>query len=334
MLDRRAFLGLLAGVAAPASGLAQPAAPRIALVVPFVPAEDLAGPEPGSGPVRHFLHTLRELGYVEGRNIVIERHTLGTQIERAPALFAELVRRDVRVLVVGTNALVRDAQRVTSTVPIVMLAADPVDDGLVANLSRPGANVTGVDTLPSAAFSQKWLQLLKEVAPRVTRVAALTGPRARNPRLVERQMRELEAGAREQGLHLLWAEIPTVHTLDERLAALLPQRPDALLVVNSATLFTARHEIIAFATQHRLPSVGPFESFAQDGALMSYGSDVEESWGRMAGYVDRILKGAKPGTLPVQQPNKYTLVVNGKTAKALGLTVPPSLLLRASRVIE
>ena len=334
MLARRSFLGLIAVAAVPAIGFAQPRPPRIALVVPFVRPEDLSGAEPASRPVRRFLHTLRELGHVEGRNIVIERHTLGTQIERAPALFAELLRRGVRVLVVGTNALVRDAQHATSTVPIVMLAADPVDDGLVSSLSQPGGNITGVDTLPSAEFSQKWLQLLKEAAPRVTRVAALTGPRARNPRLVDRQMRELELGARAQGLRLLWAEIPSVQTVEERLAALLPQRPEALLVVNSATLFTARREIIGFATQHRLPSVGPFEIFADEGGLMSYGSDVDESWGRMAAYVDRILKGAKPASLPVQQPNKYELIVNLKTAKALGLTIPPSLLLRASRVID
>ena len=334
MLARRTFLGLIAGGAAPAIGLAQPAPPRIALVLPQALPQDIAGPQPVARPVRYFLQALHDLGYDDGRNIVIERHTLEAQPARAAGLLAELIGRKIRVLVVSTNALVREAQRATTTVPVVMLAADPVEDGLVASLSRPGGNVTGVDGLPSAAFSQKWLQLLKEAAPAVTRVAALTGPRTPNPKLVERQMSELEQAARPLRLRLLWAEIPSGDTVVARLASLLPQRPEALLAVNSATLIIARRDIIAFAAQHRLPSVGPVAVFAEDGALLSFGSDSKETWRRVAGYVDRILKGARPADLPVQQPTNYELIVNLKTARALGLTMPETLLLRASRVIE
>ena len=333
VLDRRTFLGL-AAVAAPAIGLAQPSPPRIALVLPQVAREDIVGAQPAARPVRVFLQALSDLGYVEGRSIVVERHTLEGHTERAPTLFAELIGRRIQLLVVSTNALASAARHATATIPIVMLAADPVEDGLVASLSHPGGNVTGVDWLPSAAFSQKWLQLLKEAAPTVARVAALTGPRAPNPKLVARQMRELEEAARMFRLALVWAEIPRVEAMAERLATLLPQRPDALLAVNSATLTMGRRQLIAFATQHRLPSVGPLEVFAQDGALMSYGGDPEESWARLADYAVRILRGARPGDLPIQQPTRFELVLNLKTARALGLRMPESLLLRATRTIE
>jgi len=334
-IARRALLGLITGtVAAPAAVLGQPAPPRIALVVPTLPHADVVGPEPQARPVRYFLQSLADLGWVDGRTIVIERHTLEGHTERAPELFAELIRRKVQLLVVVSNGLVATARRATAIVPIVMLAADPVGDGLVASLARPGGNVTGTDTLPSPEFSQKWLELLKDAAPKASRVAVLTGPRAPNPKLVERQMAEVERAASSLRLQLRWLEIPSVELAAERLATLTAQRPDALLAINSATLAIARSKIIAFAAQHRLPTVGAFGTFAEDGGLLAYGNDTRDTWRRMASYVDRILKGARPADLPVEQPTRLELIVNLKTANTLGLTLPQSLLLRADRVIQ
>jgi putative ABC transport system substrate-binding protein len=194
--------------------------------------------------------------------------------------------------------------------------------------------VTGIET-SSPELWQKWLEILKEGAPRVSRVGVLTGPHAPNPDLVERQGRELERAAQILRLRLVWAEIKDAkQQLSEALAVLARQNPEGLVTVNSATLIAARRQILEFALQHRLPTMSASRQFVDEGGLMSYARDSQDMWRRIATYVDKILKGAKPADLPVERPTKFELVINLKTAKALGLTIPPSLLLRADQVIE
>jgi ABC-type uncharacterized transport system substrate-binding protein len=229
--------------------------------------------------------------------------------------------------------MVRAARRATATVPIVMVATDVVEDGLVASLARPGANVTGIETSAPELW-QKWLEILKEAAPRVSRVGVLTGPHAPNPDLIRRQGRELERAAHILRLRLLWTEIKDARQLSEPLAMLARQHPEGLVGVNSATLIAARRQILEFAVQHRLPTMSASRQFVDDGGLMSYAYDSQDMWRRIASYVDKILKGAKPADLPVELPTKFELVINLKTAKALGLAIPRSLLLRADQVIE
>ncbi len=275
--------------------------------------------------------SLRDLGYMEGRNIVLEiRETKGIS-GRVDDLASELVRLKVDVIVAFNPAAVFGARRATATIPIVMVnTPDPVDLGLVASLARPGGNITGVTSL-SVDLSIKQLDLLKEAVPRASRIAVLWNPD--NP-WHPFAVKGLQAGGRTLGLHLQMLEVRSASEFDRVFHAMTAERTQALLVLADPMTFANRRQLAGLATKHRLPMMGSLPAYADEGALMSYWANSADLYRRVASYVDRILKGARPGDLPIEQPTKYELVVNLKTAKAIGITMPRSLLLRADRVIE
>jgi putative ABC transport system substrate-binding protein len=271
----------------------------------------------------------RELGYVEGQNILIEGRYYGDRSERLPALAAELVRLKVDVIVAGAPPAPEAAQRATATIPIVMANhPDPVGSGLVASLARPGGNVTGLSSLTPELVGKR-LQLLKEAVPGISRVAVLSNPTIPTVRL---DLRAAEVAARslKVQLQVLEARAPS----DFASAAMTKDRAGALIVLGGPMFFGHRTRIVELAAQSRLPAMYGQKEYAEAGGLMAYGVNTRESFGRAATYVDKIPKGAKPGDLPIEQPTKFDFVVNLKTAKALGLTIPPSLLLRADEVIR
>ena len=285
--------------------------------------------DPTSDPnIRAFREGLRELGWIEAQNLSIEYRYAEGRLERLPELSAELVRAHPTVMfVIGTDiapALVA----ATTTIPIVMLVSgDPVKGKLVSSLRRPGGNVTGF-TLLASDLAAKRLQLLKEAASRITRPAVIW-----NPEHADDELHETETAARALGLRVRSVEVPNLGQLDAALETIPGSGVDSLIAVSSRTTVRGRKSIIAFAARHRLPLVGGWGLWADDGALMSYGPDPNVLARRAAGYVDRVLRGARVGELPVEQPTKFDLVVNLGTARSLGLAVPPSLLAQADRVI-
>jgi putative ABC transport system substrate-binding protein len=290
---------------------------------------------PGSGPnafVEAFREELRSLGYIEGRNLSIEYRYAAGKEERVPELAAELVRLKVDVIVTPATPTIAAAMRSTSTIPIVMIApTDAVGSGLVASLARPGGNVTGMTYL-STDLAGKRLQLLREVLPKATRVAvlALKGGGSATELFLEK----LRAAARQMGVTLIVRMENEAAALGDAFAAMRRERAQALIV--ELTPFTGenRKRIVELAAQHRLPTLIETSGFVREGGLMSYGPSLLEMFRRSAHYVDRIFKGAKPADLPVEQPTKFELVINMKTAKALGVTIPQSLLARADEVIR
>jgi len=284
-----------------------------------------------SSPTDAFRQGLRELGYVEGQNLVVEYRWVDGDIARLPALAAELVRLRVDVLVATTNPAVLAARQATSTIPIVFAASsDPVGTGLVASLAHPGGNVTGL-SLVTPELSGKRLQLLRETLPQLARVALLWD--AGNVGMADR-VKETEAAARQLGvaLHVEW--VRDLAGLDRAFATLAQARPDAFLTTVEPFTGDHRQRIVAFAAQQRLPAMYEERDFVDAGGLMAYGPNLAANYRRAATYVDKILKGAKPADLPVEQPTKFELVINLKTAKALGLTIPQSVLIRADEVIR
>jgi putative tryptophan/tyrosine transport system substrate-binding protein len=285
----------------------------------------------GSPDTSGDLDALREWGYVEGKNLIVEPRFAEDRLDRLPGLAAELVSLKVDVIwTVGTLAPLA-AKRATSTIPIVMIAAgDPVGSGLVASLARPGGNVTGT-SLMAPDLGGKRLQLLKELVPKLSRVAVLWN--AANPysALVFKQT----AGAAQTlGVELQSLEIREPPDLDAALKAATGQHVDALITVEDPLTDDLRKNIAEFAADHRFPTISGLRLFADSGFLMTYGADIADIIRRSAVYVDKILKGAKPSDLPVEQPTKFELVINLKTAKSLGLTIPSLLLARADEVIE
>jgi putative ABC transport system substrate-binding protein len=276
---------------------------------------------------------LRELGYIEGQNIAIEyRYAEGKQ-DRYPEIAAELVRLKVDIIVAtGGNVLVRAAKNATKTIPIVMAGAglDPVEAGLVESLARPGGNVTGTTNL-SIELGGKRLELLKEAVPKVARIAVLYDPVT--PGGVRELKEVLPAAARALGLTVRSWEVRDADGF-EKVFALSKQRPDGLYVTSGPLMNANGKRIAGWALKSRLPSVYSRRESVEAGGLMSYGADAAASYRRVAYYVDRILKGAKPADLPVEQPTKFELVINLKTAKQIGLTIPQSLLYRADKVIK
>jgi putative ABC transport system substrate-binding protein len=275
---------------------------------------------------------LRELGYVVGENLIIEGRFYGDRVEQLPALAADLVRLRVDVIVAGATPAPETAKRATSTIPIVMAShPDPVGSGLVASLARPGGNVTGLSTLTSE-LQGKRLQLLREIIPRLSRVAVLSNPTVPNQKA---DLRELEASARSLHMQLQVIEARASSDLDDAFSAATRERAGALIVLSGSLIFFAeRARLAELAAKSRLPTVYGWREAATVGGLMTYGHNVSHTFRRAALFVDKILKGANPADLPVEQPTKFELVINLKTAKALGLTIPPSLLLRADHVIE
>jgi putative tryptophan/tyrosine transport system substrate-binding protein len=282
--------------------------------------------------VEPFLQGLRDLGYIEGHNLVIEQRYAEGQVERLPALAAELVQLPVEVLVARGDAAIRAAQHATTTIPIVMaLSFEAVAQGFVASLARPGGNTTGLSFL-GAALPQKQLELFKEALPQISRVAVLGNPAVPGHAL---RLHNLTVAGQALGLSLHVLELRRAEELDPAFAALSREGADALFVLSDPLLLNdLRGRIAALAAQHRLPAMYGWKMYVEAGGLMSYGPRLPDLNQRAAYYVDRLLKGTKPGDLPVEQPTQFELVINLKTAQALGLTIPPTLLFQADEVIK
>jgi putative ABC transport system substrate-binding protein len=274
---------------------------------------------------------MQELAYVEGRNILVEGRWYGERTDRLPALAAELVRLNVDVIVAGAPPAPEAAQRATSTIPIVMaIHPDPVGSGLAVSLAKPGKNVTGLSTLAPELVGKR-LQLLREAVPGIVRVAVLRNSTVTTQAL---ELREAEIAARslKVQLQVLGAGAPS--DFAGAFSAMTKARVGGVIILTSSMFYAERRRLAELAAQNRIPAIyGPRE-FAEADGFMAYGIDIRESFRRAATYVDKILKGAMPADLPVEQPTKFELVINLKTAKALGLTIPPSVLVRADEIIE
>jgi putative ABC transport system substrate-binding protein len=316
----------LGTLAAPLTAAAQQAtkAPRIGVL-------HVGAPTAVSHFVEAFKQGLREHGYVEGQNIVVERRFGEARAERISEVAAELVRLKLNVIVTSTDLGVAAVKQQTQTIPIVMAnSTDPVGTGFVTSLARPGGNVTGLTNI-SPELSAKRLELLKEAVPGLSRVAIMWNPDVRGGVL---DYKETEGAARSLRLQLQSVEVSRADDFDRAFSALSTGRAEALIVISGPLAFTNRGQIASFAQKNRLPSMYGLRDFADAGGLMAYGPNSVDLWRRAAAYVDKILKGAKPGELPVEQPTKFELVINLKTAKTLGLTIPQPLLRRADHVIR
>ncbi len=285
-------------------------------------------PAASDGTTR-ILAALRELGYVEGQNLVSDRRYAEGKIERLPSLARDLVQRRPDAIVAVASAAIRATKDATTTIPIVMWGNfDPVAEGFVASLARPEGNVTGVLIAAEGTLAAKRLELLKDAIPQATRIAAFF-----HESVPQAQVRETKRAAASLGVTL----VPVVvrgGDYERAFASMRDKRPDALFVAGSTFFVRDRKRIIELAAKHRLPAIYEWPEQAEEGGLMAYGSSLPEGYRRLAAYVDRIFKGAKPGDLPVEQPTKYDLVINLKTAKALGLTIPQPILARADKVIR
>ncbi len=329
-MERRTFLTVIAGglLAAPVAAEAQPAGKvyRVGYLA--------AGSRSDSQSQRSldaFRQGLRELGYVEGQSIAIEYRWAEWKYERLPDLAAELVRLKVDVIVTGIVPAIQAAKQATRTIPIVMaVVVDPVATGLVASLARPGGNITGLSMIAPELVG-KQLELLREVVPKVSRVAILWNPA--NPGNAP-QLQEAEVAARRLGVWPRPLEAQGPNEIDSAFAAMTRERAGALLVLVDSMLLSQRERIADLAAKSRLPAVYGLRAHAEVGGLMAYAANALDMYRRAAIFVDKILKGAKPADLPVEQPTKFELVINLKTAKALGLKIPQSLLLRADEVIQ
>ena len=322
---------LIAAILLAVAVIAHAQQPKKVARIGYLSNGDPATESTGSEAIRL---ALRELGYVEGQNIATEyRYTEGKR-DRLPDLLAELVRLKVDVIVVaGGVPTVRAAKNATKTIPIVMTGGgiDPVEAGLVESLARPGGNVTGITNLPKE-LGGKRLELLKEAVPKLARVAVLYDPAGLSP--VHEVKEVLPAAARALGLTLQPWEVRAVDDFDRVFAAMGKQRPDGLYVTGGPLMAANRKRIADFALKTRLPSMYRSREAVDAGGLMSYGADEADSYRRVAYFVDRILKGAKPADLPVEQPKKFELIINLKAAKQIGLTIPPNVLARADIVIK
>ena len=279
----------------------------------------------------YFQRGMQELGYIEGKNVVIEQRYAAGQFERIPELSAELIRLKVDVLVVYGETAILAAKNATSTIPIVMTVhPDPVGDGIVASLARPGGNVTGLSDLHTV-LATKRLEILKEVVPSASRIAVFF--HAANPTLL-RQLKDIQDIAPAFRVTVLSVPVTGPDDFDRAFTMMRKERAAGLMVLGSPLIGVHRRQILDLAAKSRLPAIYTVRESPDAGGLMSYGTNFHELWRRAATYVDKILKGAKPADLPVEQPTKFDLVINLKTAKALGLTIPHSLLGRADQVIE
>ena len=331
-MDRREFIGTLAGglLAAPLAAEAQQAdkMARIGYL-----AFNLAAGDPRIREA--FLQGLRDLGYVEGRNLLIEYRDAAGKTERFPALAAELVALKVDVIVAAPGTLgALAAKQATTTLPIVFPGiGDPVADGLVASFARPGGNLTGLSVV-STEITVKLLELLKQAVPGVSRVALLLKPDAVSERTMQGLRKEADAAAQVLGVQLQVIEARGPEDFDRAFSDMSEARAGALVVVVTPVFINARQRLVDLAAKNRLPTAFSFRDFVDAGGLMSYGPSLPDMFRRAATYVDKILRGAKPADLPVEQPTKYELVINLKTAKALGLAIPHAMLMRADEVIE
>jgi putative ABC transport system substrate-binding protein len=323
MMHRRAFLTTaFTLLAAPRAAGAQPAGKMYRITI-------LAN-EPSSA-IDGLRHGLRELGYQEGRDVSFDHAWAGTRSELFPALAADVVRRKPDFIVTWGTPAALAAKRATTTIPIVMGAiGDPLSVGVVTSLARPGGNITGLSSL-AVDLEAKRLELLKQLVPGISRMAVLWNPA--NPALVV-SSQTATAAAQRLGVKLSFVSVTDAPTLEGVLDRVSRENPDSLLVMADPVLIAQGGQIAAFALKRRLPAVYPFPEHAHAGGLLIYATSYYDLFRRAATYVDRIAKGAKAGDLPIEQPTKFELIINLKTAKALGLTIPPSLLLRADHVIE
>jgi putative ABC transport system substrate-binding protein len=282
-----------------------------------------------------FRRGLRELGYVEGQNIVIEYRSTQGKAERLPDLFAELTRLKVDlILVLGGTPMARAAKHANVTIPVIAPAmGDPVDDGVVASLAHPGGNITG-STFLGPALVPKRIELLKGAVPGMSRVAALWHPGAYGDRTMTEMLKETEAASQKLGVQLQLLEARSANDFDRAFSAMTRERARALVVLPSPMFYGEHKRIVELALKSRLPAIFAFREAADAGGLMSYGANLSDLFRRGAIQADKILRGAKPADLPVEQPTKFELVINVKTAKRLGLTIPKSLLLQADQVLE
>jgi putative ABC transport system substrate-binding protein len=326
-LNRREIVTLLGGAAIwPMAATAQQLrkTPRIGVLLAGTPASF-------STRAKAFLEGLRDHGYVEGRTIAIEWRWAQDKAERLPELAAELVGLNVDAIVTGGTPAAKALKSATRTIPIVMaIIGDPVAAGLVDSIARPGGNATGF-SIVAPDLSGKRLQLLKEIIPGISSVAVMSN--VANPQS-QIELNEMQIGARTLGLRLQSIQISAEASLENAFERGTSARVQALIVLTDAVLYSQRGRIVALAAANRLPAMYFFREFVQEGGLMSYAPSDTDLFRRAATYVDKVLKGTNPGDLPVEQPTKFELVINLKTAKALGLDVPPTLLARADEVIE
>ena len=290
-----------------------------------------SSPSANAARVEAFRQGLRELGYVGGKNIVIEYRYAEGKLDRLPAIAAELVRLKVDVIVAAGPLPTRYAKQATASIPIVMAYDDdPVGSGFVASLARPGGNITGLATL-APEISGKQLELLKEIVPKLSRVGVLGDViRPGTPQA----LREINVAADAFGVQLQYLEVRGLKDIETAFRAASKERADAVLVLGSPVLTPRRKQVADLAVKSRLPAIYRNLEFVEDGGLMAYGVNLNDQYRRAATYVDKILKGAKPADLPVEQPTKFEFIINLKAAKQIGLTIPPNVLARADRVIK
>ncbi len=275
---------------------------------------------------------LRELGYVEGRNVVFERRFADGKQERLAALAVELVKLKVDIIVTGSNPVIAAVRQATATIPVVMaVSRDPVGSGFIASLARPGGNITGLANDPAPEIMGKNLELLKEVVPRASRVALLWNPVPAGAAIYKNAV---ETAARNLGVTLQSVEIRAENEFESAFAAMIRERANGVVVTSDPIFLGSRSQLVRLAGRHRLPTVYVQREFVEAGGLMSYGGNLAYQFRRAAVYVDKILKGAKPADLPVEQPTQFDLVVNMRTAKDLGIKIPNSVLALATKVIE
>ena len=332
-MDRRAFItGVAASFAAPLVAEAQQPGkiPRVGIAFSGAPLSIMLGPTPSSPSMKGFLQGLRQLGYIDGENILLERRSAEGQYERLPAIMAEFIRLQVDLIVTGGNPATAAARQATATLPIVAGGVSyPIEAGFIASFARPGGNVTGLAFF--AELNAKQLEIVKEVVPRGSVVTVLRY--APDP-MHAAMWKATQIAGQRLGVQLQSAEMGDPSELESTLSLIAKTRARALMILPGALFFVESQRLASLTTRYNLAAISEFREFAEAGGLLSYGVNIFEMWRHLALFVDRILKGTKPADLPVEQPTKYELVINLKTAKALGLTIPPSLLGRADQVIE
>ena len=325
-MKRREFIALLGSAAAalPLAAAAQPKIPRIGFMGNSTAALE-------ANLLDAFREGLRELGYEEGRNIIIEYRWADGKYDHFPVLVAELIAAKVDAIVTAGTPAALAVKNATTTVPLVMVAVgDPIGTGLVPSLARPGGNLTGLSSI-APDLEGKRLQLLREVVPALSHVAMFIN--SLNPFHIS-SMKQARAAAQAMGIKLQLHDIRKSEDLDDAFAAIRKERPDALLILADRVFLHNRERIVDFANEQRLPNVNAYKELVEVGGLMSYGPSYEDMHKRAAIYVDKILKGAKPADLPIEQPSKFTFIVNLKAAKTLGVTVPSQLLGLVDQLIE